>query len=360
MPLTIVHGDITEQKCDAIVNAANTYLQAGGGVCGAIFARAGHHQLQQLCDQIGECPTGRAVVTDGLNLSRYIIHAVGPIWQGGDHDEEGLLRGAYVSSLKLADELDLASIAFPLISSGIYGYPKDEALEVAVRTIGDYLAGSDLDVRLVIFDDPSGYLRNKQSRFLRNYADLQVPQAQTYKEPDYKDLRMSGKAGQYAYSDNAISQSAPAVFGMVHSLRKESYAEEEMVFSAVSYPAELPQDLRQKEDSFAVALFKLIDEKEMLDPDVYRRANLDRRLFSKIRSDENYQPSRNTAIALTIALRLSFDQANELLEKAGYRIGHSSQSDIIIEYCLNNEIYNIHEVNELLFICGQKTLGSYE
>ncbi len=352
MPLMIIHGDITEQKCDAIVNAANEELQAGGGVCGAIFAKAGHERLQQLCNQIGYCPTGSAVATDGLDLCRYIIHAVGPVWQGGNRDETALLERAYESALSLADELKLESIAFPLISSGIYGYPRDDAFEVAVEVIGHYLNHSDLQVRLVIFDDPSSYFRDKQAVIRHEYEAQLATAEEDYDMPDYLKRKLQVNAPSFS-ADH--SSHTPYTFGLIHGRDRE---ESTPFPSSVLEMITSAPDIQPSEDSFSVALFKLIDAKEMLDTDVYRRANMDRRLFSKIRSDEHYKPSRATAVALVIALKLDLDQANELLEKAGYRIGHSSLFDAVIEHCLTHGIYNIHDVNELLFVHGQKLLGS--
>ncbi|MBO4218580.1 MAG: macro domain-containing protein [Erysipelotrichaceae bacterium] len=349
MPLSIIHGDITEQKCDAIVNAANTWLQAGGGVCGAIFEKAGRQQLQQLCDQIGGCPTGSAVYTDGLQLCRYIIHAVGPVYQDGEHGEPEQLYSTYASSLDLAEQLKIESIAFPLISSGIYGYPRDEALQIAVKAIGDHLEKSDLDVRLMIYDEPSGYLKWQQRQMLSFWHKRQDEET-TARRKVMSDLKQMESQQSFAFTGFAM---APAE----ESKRREPAYQSNITDSDLSLDS--AEGFRQPEDSFSTALLKLIDQRQMLDPDVYRRANLDRKLFSKIRTDASYQPSRNTAIALAIALKLSLDEANELLEKAGYRIGHSSMFDIIVEHCFLNGIYNIHEVNELLFVNDQKTLGSY-
>lgn len=153
MPLQIVRNDITKMKVDAIVNAANSQLKMGGGVCGAIFDAAGANELQQECDSIGICNTGNAVITKGYNLpAKYIIHAVGPIWSGGKNNEEQLLTSCYINSLKLANENKLESIAFPLISSGIYGYPKDQAFRVAVSAIQGFLLENDMVVYLIVFD----------------------------------------------------------------------------------------------------------------------------------------------------------------------------------------------------------------
>lgn len=152
MSLEIVNGDITQMKCDAIVNAANKHLAYGGGVCGAIFKKAGVNKMDNACRKIGFCPTGGAVITPGFNLeARYVIHAVGPIYLDGKHNEEEQLFSAYQSALKLAVDNDCHSIAFPLISAGIYGYPVNEAKAVAIRAIEDFLQDYEIDVYLVLF-----------------------------------------------------------------------------------------------------------------------------------------------------------------------------------------------------------------
>ncbi|MGI5901582.1 MAG: macro domain-containing protein [Desulfitobacteriia bacterium] len=153
MPFTIVHKDITKMEVDAIVNAANTSLKMGGGVCGAIFKAAGAKELQAECDTIGSCETGQAVITKGYNLpAKYIIHTPGPVWQGGQKGEEMLLRNCYLNSLALADQHGCKSIAFPLISSGIFGYPVEEALRVARSAIQDFLREKEMDVYLAVVD----------------------------------------------------------------------------------------------------------------------------------------------------------------------------------------------------------------
>lgn len=147
-----VKGDITEMKTDAIVNAANSQLARGGGVCGAIFRAAASDKLQEDCRKLAPCPTGQAVITDGYGLpARYIVHTVGPVWNGGGNGEEKLLRSAYTSAMEQAWRKGCRSISFPLISAGIYGYPKDEAMRVAEEAIEEFTEEHDMEVYLVMF-----------------------------------------------------------------------------------------------------------------------------------------------------------------------------------------------------------------
>jgi O-acetyl-ADP-ribose deacetylase (regulator of RNase III) len=153
MPFKIIHGDITKQQTDAIVNAANTSLRAGGGVCGSIFAAAGTKNLQAACKKLAPIKTGEAIITPGFDLpAKYINHAAGPIYRGGVHGEEKLLHDTYTNAFKCAVENGCKSIAFPLISSGIYGYPKKEALSVATSAIQEFINIHDIDVTLVLYD----------------------------------------------------------------------------------------------------------------------------------------------------------------------------------------------------------------
>ena len=153
MPFRIVRGDITKMRTDAVVNAANSALCQGGGVCGAIFSAAGALELRRACDQIGRCETGEAVITGGFRLpAQYIIHTVGPVWRGGNSGEEELLRSCYRKSLMLAKQNELKSVAFPLISAGIFGYPKAQAAAVAVSEIQTFLRENEMDVVLAAFD----------------------------------------------------------------------------------------------------------------------------------------------------------------------------------------------------------------
>ncbi len=317
MPFTIIRQDITKIEVDAIVNAANTELKMGGGVSGAIFKAAGVKELEDACKELAPIKTGEAVLTPGFNLKvKYIIHTAGPIYIDGNHGEEGLLRLAYQNSLKLAYEHGCESIAFPLISSGIYGYPKEEALKVARLAIEDFLKDHEMQVYLLVFDLASFVISQRLKDDIKTYIDEHY-------------------VSSYTYLRSRVSE-ADAVLDKVHGV--DDY-------------------LDKLEASFSICLFRYIDEKGLSDVDVYKRANLDRRLFSKIRSDEHYMPSKRTILALAIALHLNLDETNDLLACAGYTLSKSQKADVIIEYFIKNKRFDIFVINEALFAYDQKVLG---
>ena len=335
MPFEIVRNDITKMKVDAIVNAANSRLQQGGGVCGAIFAAAGAEKLQAECDRIGFCQVGSAVITGGYQLSaKHIIHAVGPVWQGGDHNEKGLLTSCYKSALELAHNNHCASIAFPLISSGIFGYPKDQALQAAIITISEFLFEHDMTVYLVVFDKTAFQLSDKLFHSIQTYIDdnyinehMTLRQNRIYEVEEQLDLMHS-----LDISETAIQMAAP--------------------------PRSLDDITSLLEDTFSTSLLRLIDEKGKTDVEVYKRANIDRKLFSKIRGNPHYSPSKNTALALAVALELNIDQTRDLLMKAGFALSRSSIFDLIVQYFIENGEYNVFVINEALFKFDQNMLGA--
>ncbi len=340
MPFQFVRNDITKMNTDAIVNAANSRLAAGGGVCGAIFAAAGHQKLEQACQKIGQCSVGGATITKGFNLpAKYVIHAVGPIWHGGDQNEAQLLHNAYTNALCLAAEYNCKSIAFPLISSGIYGYPKAEALQIAVSAISEFLLNNEMDVYLVIFDRSTVALSEKLFSGIQSYID-----------DHYADQQMFSRRRNEA---------------AVHALQLEEQAAFHEAMPVGMAPCAMPEQkqrslddlVSQLDESFSKRLLRLIDEKAMTDVEVYKRANIDRKLFSKIRKD-NYNPSKQTAIALAVALQLNLDETKDLLCTAGYTLSHSNKFDVIIEYCIAEQIYDIYQINEALFFYDQKLLGA--
>jgi O-acetyl-ADP-ribose deacetylase (regulator of RNase III) len=342
MPFTIVRQDITKIKVDAIVNAANTDLQMGGGVCGAIFKAAGAAQLQAACDKLAPIKTGEAVITPGFDLpAKFVIHAAGPVYRYQNAEQsEKLLRSAYMESLRLAVENKCESIAFPLISSGIYGYPKDEALQVATATIQDFLINNDIDITLVVFD---------KSAFTASRELLGA--VESYIDEHYVDTHQIKRRKLLDVERQAISEADE---------RANTFNEpllEEMLASSIGAPAPLDDLVGNLDEPFSQMLLRLIDAKGMTDVEVYKRANLDRKLFSKIRINKGYMPSKRTAIALAVALELSIDETDDLLERAGYALSHAVKFDVIVEYFIANGKYDVFEINEVLFEYDQPLLG---
>jgi len=334
MPLEIIRNDITKVHADAIVNAANSALQQGGGVCGAIFAAAGAEKLQKECDAISSCKAGEAVITKAYDLpARYIIHTVGPVWHGGTCGEEKQLADCYKNSLALAKKHELESVAFPLISSGIYHYPKDKALQVAISAIGEFLLKNDMIVYLVVFDKAAFVLSEKISSSIKQYID-----------ENYIDENISHfKRDSYICEENLVPEKT------MHLLSPQILEKSKRNLSDIVF---------QVEESFSQMLLRMIDQKGMSDVAAYKKANIDRRLFSKIRSDINYQSSKHTAIAFAIALELNLDETKDLLLKAGFALSHCNKFDIIVEYFIKIDNYNIFEINEALFYFGQPMLGA--
>lgn len=337
MPLEIVRNDITKMSVDVIVNAANTGLQKGGGVCGAIFAAAGAEWLQAECDRIGTCAVGEAVITGGYNLpAKFIIHTAGPVWKGGNSGEERLLHNCYANSLALAVVNGCESIAIPLISSGIYGVPKELALQIAVSAIGEFLQDHELTVYLTVYDKQAVVLSEKLFSDIAQYVDDNY--VEEHMQFDRNRIITENNYQTYVIQDKSMlsAPSAPGPAG------KRS----------------LKDVVGQLDESFSQRLLRLIDEKGLTDVETYKRANIDRKLFSKIRSGKSHNPSKSTAIAFAIALRLSFDEARDLLGAAGYILSSSSKFDVIIAYFIEEGTYNIHEINEALFVFAQPLLGA--
>jgi O-acetyl-ADP-ribose deacetylase (regulator of RNase III) len=337
MPLEIVCSDITKMNVDAIVNAANCNLLQGGGVCGAIFGAAGVDKLQAECDCIDHCEVGDAVITGGHNLpAKHVIHAVGPVWRGGVHNEESLLTSCYKNSLALALKHGFTSIAFPLISSGIYGYPKDEALRVAISTIGSFLLEHEMMVYLVIFDKTAYRIGDKLFETISAYIDGNYVEKRGAKcekiNEDIIQLREMGISDIYSCLSESI---------LTESISKQ-----------------LDTVVNRIGESFSEILLKHIEESGKTEPEIYKRANLDRKLFSKIRSNPKYNPSKNTALALAIALELNLDKTTDLLRRAGYALSPSSKFDLIVEYFIRERNFNIFEINETLFAFDEDMLGA--
>lgn len=330
MPLQIVRNDITKMQVDAIVNAANETLLGGSGVDGAIHQAAGPELLAE-CRTLHGCKTGQAKITKGYHLpAKFVIHTVGPVWEGGSYGERELLVSAYRSSLELALEHRCETVAFPLISSGVFGYPKDQALKVAVDTIGDFLLLHDMTVYLVIFDKAAYTISGKLFSDIAAYIDDRYVDEHTNSDEERRRRRFR------------VLASAPML-------------EAEAAPAAVS--GSLDEALELLDESFSQMLLRKIDEAGLTDAECYKRANVDRRLFSKIRSDIHYKPSKPTAMAFAVALELPLEEAREMLQKAGFAFSHASKFDIIVEYFIAHRNYKIFEINEALFAFDQSLLG---
>lgn len=326
MPIQIVRNDITKMNCDAIVNAANQTLLGGGGVDGAIHRAAGSELLAE-CKTLGGCHTGEAKITGAYRLPcKYVIHTVGPVWRGGRHHEEEKLISCYRNSLKLAEDYHCDSVAFPLISAGAYGYPKEQALQTAVSEICKFLIHHDIMVYIVVFDKDCFRISKRLIHDITEYID------ECYVEAHYED----NTTRLYTYLfDNEFAE---AMIDRTASLS-------------------LSDAIGQIDESFSEMLMRKINEKGMTDVQCYKKANVDRKLFSKIRSNPQYKPRKTTAAAFAVALELPFDEAKDLLSKAGYSLTHSNKFDIIIEYFIKKGEYDIFTINEALFEFDQVLLG---
>ena len=331
MPLEIVRNDITKMTVDAIVNAANESLLGGGGVDGAIHYAAGPELLAE-CKTLGGCKTGKAKITGGYNLpAKYVIHTVGPVYEDGRHGEKALLESCYRESLTLAKEHNCETVAFPLISSGVYGYPKDQALKVAIDVISDFLLENEMKVYIVIFDKAAYKISEKLFSDIAEYID-----------DNYVDEHTD-------YRRESMRLNMP-----MQSIMAADMCE----CKAMATDDDLDKIIKRIDESFSQMLLRKIDEKCMTDAECYKKANIDRKLFSKIRSDMHYKPSKPTAIAFAIALELSLEETEDMLKKAGFALSHSNKFDIIIEYFISKGNYNIFEINEALFAFDQSLLGA--
>jgi O-acetyl-ADP-ribose deacetylase (regulator of RNase III) len=330
MPIQLVRNDITKIECDAIVNAANPTLLGGGGVDGAIHRAAGPGLLNE-CRTLGGCRTGEAKITGAYRLPcKFVIHTVGPVWKGGGNSEEEKLKACYRNSLQLAKENRCESVAFPLISAGAYGYPRGQALQIAVSEICAFLTENDMLVYLVVFDRESFCLSRKLVQDIAAYIDEQYVETHFQANLSRRFL--------YPLRDTCEEKAAPC--------------------AAAKAPAlDLSDIVVQLDESFSEMLLRKIDEKGISDAACYKRANVDRKLFSKIRTNPQYKPKKTTAIAFAIALELSLDETRELLMKAGYALSHSSRFDIIIEYFIAKREYDVILINEALFEFDQPLLG---
>ena len=334
MPIQIVRNDITKMKVDAIVNAANESLLGGGGVDGAIHRAAGPELLAE-CRTLHGCETGDAKITKGYRLpAKFVIHTVGPVWQGGSCGEKGLLTSCYRKSLELAVRYGCQSVAFPLISAGVYGYPKDQALKVALDAVSEFLLNEsqDLLVYIVVFNREATRISQSLFTGIRQFVDDHYVAS----HEDYCIERRRQAQVLHAPMALEIPECAPCA------------------------PKELSLEdlLKQADAGFTETLLKRIDQSGKKDSEIYKKANLSKQLFSKIRNNPNYKPTKATALALAIALELDLEDTQDLIGRAGYALTNSSKQDLIVKYFILRGNYNIVEINLALYEFDQALLGS--
>lgn len=372
MPLFIVRNDITRMNVDAIVNATDTGFSGSGGGDRAIHAAAGP-ELARACAALGHCAVGEAKITRGYDLpSRCVIHTVGSRWDGGTYEARNGLRKCYVNSLRLAAEYGCETVAFPLISAGTLGWPAEEAMLTAKNAIGEFLEHRDMMVYIVLYNSEvyrvGGELFGSIASYIDdNYAAERydaLPRASRYERnvcapapcapaPCAPAPRAPApaekKSGRFLKRKDKAARTEPEADAVCH----------DAVFSESRVDPELARYIDfMRDESFAQMLFRCIDERGMTDTECYKRANIDRKLFSKIRSDQNYRPSKTTVLAFAVSLRLDMDRTQELLRKAGYALSSSSKGDIIVRYFIERGCYDIYSINEALFSFDQRLLGS--
>lgn len=339
MPLQIIRNDITKLECDAIVNAANSTLLGGGGVDGAIHRAAGNGLLLE-CKSLGGCKVGQAKITKGYDLPcKYVIHTVGPKWNGGNNNERELLESCYKNSLELAKKNNCRSLAFPLISSGTYGYPVNEAFKIAVDTVAEFLMQNDMLVYIVVYNKDALAAGSKLFSDIAQYIDDNY----VSEHPYYDSTRIN------AVNESVLLPRSSSLFDDELPMMSNSSLEDNEALNEIVITLD---------ESFSQMLLRKIDEKGMTDSECYKKANIDRKLFSKIRSNPDYKPSKPTVIAFCIALELSIAETDEMLLKAGFALSHSNKFDVIIEYFIKRKNYNIFEINEALFEFDQNLLGA--
>ena len=427
MSVTIIRGDITRLEVDAIVNAANNELRGGGGVDGAIHAAAGAEQLHAFCKTLGGCPTGEAKLSPGFNLpAKYIIHTVGPVWQGGGFHEKMLLTSCYLRSLELAQQNNCKTVAFPLISAGAYGYPYDDALQIAYDTCQRFLSETkaDMEIYIVLYQRGPGYVANirrnigysklpdgdvfrQVAEYIRDNYHFDAEEAEREEEipaeetigpkdanvcmsydiaTDFKNLkppsprRPVAKKAKKSLPEIDVSEkvcfsktasakqtvpdfdsaeematgSTPPAAGenrRTSSRLRRWFDEEYLPLAKLPKPEDFPV-----EETFTQMLIRFMREKNMDPPEVYNNACLDRKLFSKILSNTEYQPKKYTAVRLALGLKLSPEETDKLLNAAGFALSQSKLTDLVISYCISNNIRTVWDVNGALENFGLTTI----
>ena len=344
MPFEIVRNDITNMRVDAIVNTANPRPVVGPGADSAIHAAAGPQLLMER-QRIGRIAVGNAELTVAYGLdAKYVIHTVGPVWDGGSYGEEALLRNCYDNSLKLALKNNCQSIAFPLISTGNYGFPKDKALQIAISAFSAFLLEHEMQIYLVVFDRKAFKLSEQLFQGVASYIDQ-----------NYVDAREQAVYGIGAGVRRSHSRHRRDIEICESAVLRESLPCTPMVASKAT---SLEDMLKQADTGFTETLLKLIDKTGKKDSEIYKKALLTKQHFSKIRNNPNYKPTKPTAIALALALELDLEATKDLIGRAGYALTNSSKFDLIIRYFIEQGNYNVVEINIALYEFDQILLGN--
>ena len=374
MSLEIIRNDITKVSADAIVNTANPEVAIGDGVDRAIYHAAGKEALLEARRQIGAIRPGDAASTPAFGLdAKYIIHTVGPVWQGGDAGEKEILAGCYRKSLFIAKGLQCESVAFPLMAAGTYGFPKDAALQIAVSEISGFLFDNEMTVYLVVYNKEAFEISSKAFDDIKSFIDENEV---VERESMAMNRRYEAAAPRNDVPNRSIRET---LIGAARKLlkpeaeEKASWGSEErepeetalyepeeapLLADMAAFPEDdLEEQIKHRAPTFQEELFRIIDKKDMDDVDVYKKANIDRKHFSKIKSNPDYNPTKKTAVAFAIALGLNLDETRDLLLTAGIALTRSNKFDIIITYCIEHNITDINEINCLLFDFDQPTLG---
>ena len=390
MAFRIVRNDITKMNTEAIVNTASDRPVVGTGCDSAVYKAAGYDELLAYRkEKIGFVPEGDVFITPGFNLrAKYIIHAVSPFYMGGNEGEEEKLRACYRKSLRLAKEHELRSVAFPLISAGGFGYPKEEGMRIAVDEINAFLLNDDMDVFLVVFDDKAKSLGQRIYPELEEYIDRNYVEDKNREEYDEgffgsamplsdgrAEERKSRRKEEPRRSESSELKvravSAPMASAMAPNAPKtqllgsvfkkkikesaplmeaemmSSKAEEELSFLdfETEHESKLEERMRHISDTFSQYLMYLIRDKNMENADVYKRAIVDKKIFSKIKNNADYHPQKLTALCLCVGAKLNLDESKDLLARAGYALSPCDKTDIIFSYFIENEIYDMIELD---------------
>lgn len=372
MPFKIVRNDITKMNTEAIVNTANDHPTVGTGCDSAVYKAAGYDALLKYREEkIGFVPESDAFITPGFKLkAKYIIHAVSPLYMGGDKGEEEKLRSCYRKSLQIAKENGIKSISFPLISTGGFGYPKEEGMRIAVDEINEFLLSNEMDIFLVVFDTKATQLGEKIYPGLEAYIDHNYVKEAREEEYDacFGSIRL-GEPGCDRYLSNAEmierrtrrnSEVKPAFSG---SIFKKEQAKKSVSDEALSieeccecdetpffdfeeqHERKLEERMKHMSDTYSEYLMYLIRERNMENAEVWKRAIVDKKIFSKIKNNRNYHPNKLTALCLCVGAKLNLDESKDLLARAGYALSPCDKTDIIFSYFIENEIYDMIELD---------------